>query len=133
MIVYEIWVTQQQHAWSLTTSTRSLLTDPPGPYFQPILHERRQTPEGMAGNMDMPLGPHHAGILPGSLQGSQGPKRQANSEIITSLPQNVPEYIQRGIDQDALSTYTSLDDYDIFDRILMIIFAYYIFSLGPIF
>ena len=31
----------------------------------------------------------------------------------TSLPtRSVPEYNQRGIDQDGLSTYTSLDDYD---------------------
>ena len=58
------------------------------------------------------MGPPHVGILPSSLQGSQGPTRQAYSDIITHLPPSVPEYNQRGIDQDVLSTYTSLDDYD---------------------
>ena len=64
-----------QHAWSLATGTRSLPTDSPGPYFQPILHERGQTPEGMPGDMDLPVGPPYAGILPSSLLGSQGPTR----------------------------------------------------------
>ena len=59
------WIAQ--HAQSLATSTRSLPTDSPGPYFQPILHERGQTLEGMPGDMDLPLDPPHAGILPGSL------------------------------------------------------------------
>ena len=62
-----------QHAQFLATGTRSLPTDSPGPYFQPILHERGQTPEGMHGGMNLPIDPPHAGILPGSLQGSQGP------------------------------------------------------------
>ena len=62
-----------QYAQSLAISTRSLLSDSPGPYFQPILHEKGQTPGGMPGDMNLPLGPSHAGILPGSLQGSQGP------------------------------------------------------------
>ena len=35
-----------QHAWSLATSTRSLLTDSPGPYFQPILHEEGANTRG---------------------------------------------------------------------------------------
>ena len=61
------------HAQSLATSTRSLPTDSPGPYFQPILHERGQTPEGKPGDMDLPVGPPHAAILPSSLQGSKGP------------------------------------------------------------
>ena len=41
-----------QHAWSLATGTRPLPTDSPDPYFQPILHERGQTPKGMPGDMD---------------------------------------------------------------------------------
>ena len=64
-----------QHAQSLATSTGSLPTDSPGPYFQPILHERGHTPEGMPGDMDLPVGPPHAGILHDSLQGSQRPTR----------------------------------------------------------
>ena len=54
-----------QHAWSLAAGTRSLPTDSPGPYFQP--HERGQTPEGMPGDMSLPLGPPHTVQ---SLQGS---------------------------------------------------------------
>ena len=88
-----------QHAWSLATSTRSLPTDSPGPHFQPILHEREQTPEGMLGDMDLPVGPLYAGILPSSIQGTQGPTRWAISDIITYLPPSGPEYSQRGIDQ----------------------------------
>ena len=64
-----------QHAQSLATGMRSLPTDSPGPYLQPILHERWQTPEGMPGDMDLPVGPPHAGNLPSFLQGSQGPTR----------------------------------------------------------
>ena len=63
-----------QHTQSLATGTRSLPTDSPDPYFQPILHERGKTPKGMPGDMDLPVGPAHAGILPISLQGLQGHK-----------------------------------------------------------
>ena len=59
------------------------------PIFQPILPERVQTPVGMPGDMNLPVGPPYAGIWPGSLQGSQGPTRIANLDIITSLPFNV--------------------------------------------
>ena len=38
--------------------------------------------------------------------------RQANSDILPYLPSSGIEYDQRGVDQDKLSTYTSLDDYD---------------------
>ena len=100
-----------QHAQSLATGTRSLPTDSSGPYFQP--HEIGQTPEGTPGDMDLPVGPLHAGILPSSLQSLQGPARRANSDILPYLPPSVPEFNQRGIDQDGLSTYTSLDDYDV--------------------
>ena len=43
-----------QHAWPLATGTKSLLTDSSSPYFQPILLERGQTPEGMPGEMNSP-------------------------------------------------------------------------------
>ena len=66
----------------------------------------------MPDDMDLPVGPLQVGILPSSLQGSQGPTRWAYSDIITYLPPSVPEYNQGDIDQDVLSTYTSLDDYD---------------------
>ena len=48
-----------QHVWCFATDTKSLQTDSPGPYFRPILHEKGKTP----------------GILPGPLDGSQGPTR----------------------------------------------------------
>ena len=64
-----------QSAQSLATGTRSLPTDSPGPYFQPIPHKRGQTPKGMPGDMDLPVGPLHVGILPGTLLGTQGPSR----------------------------------------------------------
>ena len=64
-----------QHAQSLATGTRSLTTNSPGLYFQPIPHEKGKTPKGMPGDMDLPVGPPHVGILPSSLQGSQGPTR----------------------------------------------------------
>ena len=93
-----------KHAQTLATGTRSLPTDSPDPYFQP--QERGQTPKGMPGDMDLPVGPPHVA------QSLQGSARQANSDILPYLPPSVPEYNQRGIDQDGLSTYTSLDDYD---------------------
>ena len=58
-----------QHARSLTNGTRSLPTDSPGPYFQPIPHERGQTPEGMPVDMDLPVGQPH------TVQSLQGPTR----------------------------------------------------------
>ena len=61
-----------QHAESLATSTRSLPTDSPGPYFPPVLHKSGQTLECMPGDMDLPVDLPYAGILPGFLQGSQG-------------------------------------------------------------
>ena len=47
-----------QYPQSLATGTRSLPTDSPGPYFRP--HERGQTPEGMPGDMGLPVVPPHA-------------------------------------------------------------------------
>ena len=64
-----------QHARFLATGTKSLPTESPGPYFQPIPHERGQTPEDMPGDMDLPVCPPHAGILPSSSQSLQGPTR----------------------------------------------------------
>ena len=93
-----------QHAQSLATGTRSLPSDSPDPYFQP--HERGQTSKGMSGDMGLPVGPPHA------VQSLQGSARQANLDILLYLPPSVPEYNERGTDQDGLSTYTSLDDYE---------------------
>ena len=103
-----------QNAQALATNTRSLLTDSPGPYFQPILHERGQMLEDKCDDLNLTVDLPYADLLPGSLQGSQGPTttRCAISDIITSLPSNISEHIQGGIDQNAMSAYTNLDDYD---------------------
>ena len=45
-------------------------------------------------------------------QNVQIPPRHANSDILPYLPSSGIEYDLRGVDQDKLSTYTSLDDYD---------------------
>ena len=101
------------HARALATNTRSLLTDSPGPYFQPILHDRGQAPEDKYDDIKLPVDLPYVHILPGSLNGSQGPTttRCAISDIITFLPSNISKHVQGGIDQDAMSSYTSSDDY----------------------
>ena len=45
-------------------------------------------------------------------QNIQIPPRCANSDILPYLPSSGIEYDPRSVDQDRLSTYTSLDDYD---------------------
>ena len=49
---------------------------------------------------------------PHIIQYVQIPARQAHSNILPYLPSSGIEYDQRHVDQDKLSTYTSLDDYD---------------------
>ena len=87
-----------QHAWTLATSTRSLPTDSPGPYFQPILHERGQIPKDKYDKYDinLPVDLPYVDIPPHSLQDSQGSTttRCAISDIITSLPSNISEHVQ---------------------------------------
>ena len=95
-----------QHARLLATGTRSLPTDSPGPYFQQIPQERGQTSKGVPSDMDLPI------FLPHITQNVQIPTRQANSDILPYLLSNSIEYDKRGVNQDRLSTYTSLDDYD---------------------
>ena len=95
-----------QHAQSLAMGTRSIPTDSPGPYFQSILPERGPTPEGVPSDMNLPVGP------PQVEQSLLGPARQVHSDILPYLPSISTEYIQGGLDQDGLSTYTSLDDYN---------------------
>ena len=45
-------------------------------------------------------------------QNVQIPPRCANFDIFPYLPSSGVEYNPRSVDQDKLSTYTSLDDYD---------------------
>ena len=95
-----------QHAKSLAMGTTSLPTDSPVPYFQQVLQERGQISESVPGDMDLPID------TPYIIQNVPIPVRQANSDILPYLPSSGIGYDQRGVDQDRLSTYTSLDDYD---------------------
>ena len=62
--------------------------------------------EGVPSDMDLPVGTLHM------TQNVQIPVRCANSDILPYLPCSGIEYDQRSVDQDKLSTYTSIDDYD---------------------
>ena len=55
--------------------------------------------------MDLPVDTPHI------IQNVQIPIRQADSDILPSLPSSGIEYDQRAVVQDKLSTYTSLNDY----------------------
>ena len=95
-----------QHARLLATGTRSLPTDSPVPYFQQISPERGQVSEGVPSDIDLPVGALHV------TQNVKIPPRHADSDILPYLPSSGIEYDPRSVDQDKLSTYTSLDDYD---------------------
>ena len=69
-------------------------------------HERGQVSEGVPSNVDLPVDTLH--MTPNV----QIPARHANSDILPYIPSRGIEYDQKGVDQDKLSTYTSLDDYD---------------------
>ena len=95
-----------EHARSMATSTRSLPTDSPVPYFQQISPERGQVSEGVSSDLNLSIGALHV------TQNIQIPPRHANSDILPYLPYSGIEYDPRSVDQDRLPTYTSLDDYD---------------------
>ena len=90
----------------MATGTRSLPTDSPVPYFQQIFPERGQVLEGVPSDIGLPVGALH------ETQNIQIPPRCANSDIFPYLPSSGIKYDSRSMDQDKLSTYTSLDDYD---------------------
>ena len=92
-----------QHARSVATGTRSLPTDSPVPYFHPL--ERGHVSEGV---------PSDIGVLEGAVHGSiQVAPHHVNSDVFPYLPSNCIEYNPGVFEQDRLSTYTGLDDYDI--------------------
>ena len=95
-----------QHARSMVTGTRSLPTDSPVPYFQQTLPERGQVLEGVPSDIDLAVGSLH------ETQNVQIPPRHVISDILPNLPSSGIEYDPRHVDQDKLSTYTSLDDSD---------------------
>ena len=83
--------------------TRSLPTDSPIPYFQQS--KRGCVSEGVPSDIDLPVGALY------ETQNIQIPLRCANSDIFPHLPSSCIEYDPRIVDQDKLSTFTSLDDY----------------------
>ena len=86
----------------MAADTRSLPTDSPVPYFQPL--ERGHVSEGV---------PSDIGVSEGSLHGSiQVPPCHAKSDVFPYLPLSSIEYNPRVFEQDRLSTYTGLDDCD---------------------
>ena len=85
----------------MATSTRSLPTNSPVPYFQQISPESGQISEGVPSDVDVPVGALHA---------TPDIHRHENSDIPPYLPSSGIEYDPRSVDQDRLSTYTSLDE-----------------------
>ena len=91
-----------QHARSMATGTRSLPTYSPVPYFQSL--ERGHVSEGV---------PSDIGLPEGGLDGSiQVPPQHANSDVFPYLSSSGIKYNSGVFDQDRLSTYTGLNDYD---------------------
>ena len=91
-----------QHARSMAAGTRSLPTESPVPHFQPL--ERGHVSEGV---------PSDIGVLEGACHGSiQVPPCHANSDVSPYLPSSGIECNPEVFEQDRLSTYTGLDDYD---------------------
>ena len=85
----------------MATGTRSLPTDSPVPYFQSL--EREHVSEGV---------PSDIGSLEGVLHGCvQMPPHHANSDVFPYLPSGIG-YNPEIFEQERLSTYTGLDDYD---------------------
>ena len=93
-----------QHARSMDTGTRSLPTNSPVPYFQQP--ERRHVLEGVPNDIDLPVGAFH------ETRNVQISPRHVNFDIFPYLPSSGIEYDPGIIDQDKLSTYTGLDNYD---------------------
>ena len=87
-----------QHAWSMVAGTRHS----PVPYFQSL--ERNHVSEGVPSNI---------GVSEGALHGSiQVPPHYANLDIFPYFPSGGIEYNPGIFEQDRLSTYTGLNDYD---------------------
>ena len=91
-----------QHARSMAAGTRSLPTDSPVPYFQSL--EREHVSEGVPSDIGSPEGALHGSV--------QMPPHHANSDVLPSLPSGGTEYNPEVFEQERLSTYTGLDDYE---------------------
>ena len=86
----------------MVAGTRSLPTDSPVPYFQPF--ERGHVSEGVPSDIGSPEGALCRSV--------QIPPHHANSNIFLYLPSSGIEYNPGVFEQDRLSTYTGLNDYD---------------------
>ena len=91
-----------QHARSMATGTRSLPTDSPVPYFQPL--ERGHMSEDVPSDMGSPEGALHERV--------QMPPCHANLDVFPYMSSGGIEYNPEIFEQERLSTYTGLDDYD---------------------
>ena len=86
----------------MAAGTRSLPTDSPVPYFQSL--EREHVSEGVPSDIGSPEGALHGSV--------QMPPHCANSDVFPYLPSGGIEYNPEVFEQERLSTYTGLDDYD---------------------
>ena len=86
----------------MATGTRTLPTDSPVPYFQ--LLERGHVSGGLPSDIGSAESALHRSI--------QVPPHHANSDVFPYLPSSGIEYNPGIFEQDRLSTYTGLDDYD---------------------
>ena len=86
----------------MATGTRSLPTDSPVPYFQPI--ERGNVSEGIPSDIGSLGDAPHGGM--------QIPPYHANLGEIPYLPPGGIKYHPVVSEPDRLSTYTGLNDYD---------------------
>ena len=91
-----------QHTRSMATGTRSLPTDSPVPYLLPL--ERGHVSEGVPSDIDLPEGALHGSM--------QIPPHHANSDVFPYLPSSSIEHNPEVFEQDRLSTYTGLTNYD---------------------
>ena len=86
----------------MATGTRSLPTDSPVPYFQPI--ETGHVSEGIPSDIGSPENAPHRGM--------HIPPCHVNLSEIPYLPSGGIRYHPTVSESDRLSTYTGLDDYD---------------------
>ena len=98
------YITSQiaQHVRSMATGTRSLSTDSPVPYFQPI--ERGHVSDGGVSDIDSPRAVFQEGM--------QMPPCHMNLNGTTCIPSGGIEYHPVISESDRLSSYRGLHDYD---------------------
>ena len=91
-----------QHARFMAAGTRSLPTDSPVPYFQPL--ERGHVSAGVHSDIGSPEGVPHGSV--------PIPPCHVSSDVFPYLSPSGIEYNPGVSEQDRLSTYTGLNDYD---------------------